>query len=247
MSDYTQNLHDPATEFQPESPLEDNDGASSGILLEKGDYDHSSPEVSSLNSSTMLEHPDHGEKENLEKSIKSVVNATGVARSIAGVAPVHPAAPVVPVSLSTSTELSTAVVDLNQTMPWKLFYPIASRETIISLCKATAINLLLPFINGIFLGFGEICAHELAYRWGWINSAHVVNVPGRRAANPGNVGINAAGTAAAGSAATGAGSIGSVSGTEGSGYAGSRSGIGGLGRYEDERASSNNTSISHDY
>ncbi|KAI7831568.1 outer membrane protein TOM13-domain-containing protein [Gamsiella multidivaricata] len=116
---------------------------------------------------------------------------------------------------------------LNQTMPWKLFYPIISRETIISLSKATAINFILPFINGVFLGFGEICAHELTYRWGWTNSAHVVSVPGRRPANAGDVGVRAAGV-------SGAGSVGSVSGTQGPGYAGSRSGIGGLGRFEDE-------------
>ncbi|KAF9352923.1 hypothetical protein BGX26_009294 [Mortierella sp. AD094] len=254
MSDYTQNSHDPATESHPESPLEDNDGTSSGILLEKADYEHSSPEVSSLNSSTMLEHPNHGEKDTLDKyAPKDPILATAtVTRPIAGTAPVRPVGSAVPVSLTASSELSTAVVDLNQTMPWRLFYPIASRETIISLCKATAINLFLPFINGVFLGFGEICAHELAFRWGWINSAHVVSVPGRRAANSGNVGINAAGTAAAGAAISGAGSIGSVSGTEGSGYAGSRSGIGGLGRHEDERhhqrrRSPDDTSLSYDY
>ncbi|KAK3847550.1 MAG: outer membrane protein TOM13-domain-containing protein [Linnemannia gamsii] len=109
-------------------------------------------------------------------------------------------------------------------MPWKILSPFISRETVIWLSKATAINFFLPFINGVFLGFGEICAHELAYRWGWINSAHVVNVPGRRApVAGGNVGLHAAG------------------GSSGSGYAGSRSGIGGLGRFEDELEVSNKT------
>lgn len=198
MSSHAQDPHDPATETRLEDSLDDNDGASSGILLDKADYDHSSPEVSSLNSSAILVHPDdsveHGEKD------------PGTLRHGA-LAPT-----------SASREPSTAVVDLNKTMPWKLFYPIASRETIIALCKATAINLLLPFINGVFLGFGEICAHELAYRWGWINSAHVVNVPGRPGA--GSVGIRAAG--------------------QGSGF-GSRSGIGGLSEDEYELRSSNRT------
>ncbi|KAF9438066.1 Mitochondrial inner membrane protein oxa1 [Entomortierella beljakovae] len=165
-------------------------GESSGVLLEKDDYDHSSPEVSSLNSSA-IEVP--------EIISPIIAGEKGPANTV-GVSVQH--------SLSTET----SVVDLNKTMPWKLIYPIASRETILSLCKATAINLLLPFINGVFLGFGEICAHELAYRWGWINSAHVVNVQGRRA-SPGNVGVRAAG---------------STNGSSG------RSGIGGLKRQEDE-------------
>lgn len=39
--------------------------------------------------------------------------------------------------------------------------------TIISLVRTAAINLILPFINGLMLGFGELFAHELAFRWGW--------------------------------------------------------------------------------
>jgi len=39
--------------------------------------------------------------------------------------------------------------------------------TLLSLLRTTAINLILPFINGVMLGFGEIFAHELAFRWGW--------------------------------------------------------------------------------
>jgi len=42
-----------------------------------------------------------------------------------------------------------------------------SPPTILSLLRTTAINLILPFINGVMLGFGEIFAHELAFRWGW--------------------------------------------------------------------------------
>jgi len=39
--------------------------------------------------------------------------------------------------------------------------------TFLSLLRTAAINLMLPFINGVMLGFGEIFAHELAFRWGW--------------------------------------------------------------------------------
>lgn len=35
------------------------------------------------------------------------------------------------------------------------------------LLSGAAINLLLPFINGLMLGFGELFAHEAAYRLGW--------------------------------------------------------------------------------
>lgn len=36
-----------------------------------------------------------------------------------------------------------------------------------SLLRGAAINLLLPFINGMMLGFGELFAHEAAFRLGW--------------------------------------------------------------------------------
>jgi len=39
--------------------------------------------------------------------------------------------------------------------------------TIWGLVRGAAINLLLPFINGLMLGFGELFAHEAAFRLGW--------------------------------------------------------------------------------
>lgn len=39
--------------------------------------------------------------------------------------------------------------------------------TIWGLLRGTAINLLLPFVNGLMLGFGELFAHEAAFRLGW--------------------------------------------------------------------------------
>jgi hypothetical protein len=48
--------------------------------------------------------------------------------------------------------------------------------TVLSLLRTTAINLILPFINGVMLGFGEIFAHELAFRWGW-KGAKVLDTP----------------------------------------------------------------------
>lgn len=42
-----------------------------------------------------------------------------------------------------------------------------SPPTLWGLVRGAAINLLLPFINGLMLGFGELFAHEAAFRLGW--------------------------------------------------------------------------------
>jgi hypothetical protein len=39
--------------------------------------------------------------------------------------------------------------------------------TVWGLLRGAAINLLLPFVNGLMLGFGELFANEVAFRWGW--------------------------------------------------------------------------------
>lgn len=221
MSDYTKELHDPAVESHlDDAHLEDN-AASSGILLEKADYETGhSPEVTSLASSAIL-----AEKEDEEDDDHVLVANASKPQATKAHSEKAPTT-ALPTPTTTSTTTSTALAtteDLNQTMPWKLLYPIASRETILSLLKATAINFMLPFINGVFLGFGEICAHELAFRWGWTNSTHVVNPAGRpRVAN---VGIRAGGTSASGG----------------------RSGIGGLGAYEDEINNKTTSTTTYSY
>ncbi|GME73855.1 unnamed protein product [[Candida] boidinii] len=48
---------------------------------------------------------------------------------------------------------------------------------IVSFFSSCCINLVLPFINGIMLGFGEILAHEIGFRYNWLG-ARVV--PARR-------------------------------------------------------------------
>ncbi|KAF2269464.1 TOM13-domain-containing protein [Lojkania enalia] len=42
-----------------------------------------------------------------------------------------------------------------------------SPPTIWGLLRGAAINLLLPFVNGLMLGFGELIANEIAFRLGW--------------------------------------------------------------------------------
>ncbi|AEO56604.1 hypothetical protein MYCTH_2117192 [Thermothelomyces thermophilus ATCC 42464] len=51
--------------------------------------------------------------------------------------------------------------------------------TIWSIIRGAAINLLLPFINGMMLGFGELFAHEAAFRLGWSNTRPAKCQPGR--------------------------------------------------------------------
>ncbi|EMG48740.1 hypothetical protein SBY92_004033 [Candida maltosa Xu316] len=41
---------------------------------------------------------------------------------------------------------------------------------IFGILKKAAINLVLPFINGMMLGFGEILAHEIGFRYHWIGA-----------------------------------------------------------------------------
>ncbi|KAK3359566.1 60Kd inner membrane protein-domain-containing protein [Lasiosphaeria hispida] len=51
-----------------------------------------------------------------------------------------------------------------------------------SLLRGAAINLFLPFVNGMMLGFGELFAHEAAFRLGW--SGTRVGVPSINATIP---------------------------------------------------------------
>ncbi|EGX89692.1 mitochondrial import protein, putative [Cordyceps militaris CM01] len=59
-------------------------------------------------------------------------------------------------------ELSTSPASTSSS-PVILYRP----PTVWSLLRGTAINILLPFINGMMLGFGELFAHEAAFRLGW--------------------------------------------------------------------------------
>ncbi|KND93372.1 Mitochondrial import protein 1 [Tolypocladium ophioglossoides CBS 100239] len=62
---------------------------------------------------------------------------------------------------SPGEELSTSPP--SSSSPVILYKP----PTVWSLIRGAAINLLLPFINGMMLGFGELFAHEAAFRLGW--------------------------------------------------------------------------------
>lgn len=51
----------------------------------------------------------------------------------------------------------------NNEQPVIIYQP----PTFWSILRGAAINLVLPFINGLMLGFGELFAHEFAFRLGW--------------------------------------------------------------------------------
>lgn len=60
-----------------------------------------------------------------------------------------------------------------------------SPPTIWGLIRGAAINLLLPFVNGLMLGFGELLAHEAAFRLGWSGTKVCHLLRGYRIAIPG--------------------------------------------------------------
>ncbi|RYC65190.1 hypothetical protein CHU98_g1027 [Xylaria longipes] len=64
---------------------------------------------------------------------------------------------------SAGEDISTSPDDSSLSPPMILYKP----PTTWSLIRGVAINLLLPFINGMMLGFGELFAHEAAFRLGW--------------------------------------------------------------------------------
>jgi hypothetical protein len=62
-----------------------------------------------------------------------------------------------------NNELSSSSPGSTSSSPIILYKP----PTIWGLLRGAAINLLLPFVNGLMLGFGELVANEAAYRLGW--------------------------------------------------------------------------------
>lgn len=64
---------------------------------------------------------------------------------------------------STGEEVSPSPPSSSESPPMVLYRP----PTAWSMIRGLAINLLLPFINGMMLGFGELFAHEAAFRLGW--------------------------------------------------------------------------------
>lgn len=66
-------------------------------------------------------------------------------------------------SLSPPSSSPPQSSDNNGGQPVIIYQP----PTIWGILRGAAINLLLPFVNGMMLGFGELLAHEFAFRLGW--------------------------------------------------------------------------------
>jgi hypothetical protein len=62
-----------------------------------------------------------------------------------------------------NNELSSSSPPSSSSTPLILYKP----PTLWGLLRGAAINLLLPFVNGLMLGFGELVANEAAFRLGW--------------------------------------------------------------------------------
>ena len=45
----------------------------------------------------------------------------------------------------------------------------AQSQQLVRFIKSCSINLFLPFINGLMLGFGELVAHEISWRNNWFS------------------------------------------------------------------------------
>lgn len=92
---------------------------------------------------------------------------------------------------SDSEQYNSGVEDLSASAPSSSPPDVVlyKRPTIWSILRGAAINLLLPFINGMMLGFGELFAHEAAFRLGWSNTR--VFPVSRRQAHPIGPGIEA--------------------------------------------------------
>ncbi|KAF8446779.1 outer membrane protein TOM13-domain-containing protein [Terfezia claveryi] len=80
---------------------------------------------------------------------------------------------------STASSSSSSSTTTTTASPLILYRP----PTAMSILRTAAINLVLPFINGLMLGFGELFAHEMAFRLGW-SSTRVFPI-GRRTVGPG--------------------------------------------------------------
>lgn len=70
---------------------------------------------------------------------------------------------------SDSENYSSSPNELSPSPPSSSSSPMIlySPPTIWGLLRGAAINILLPFVNGLMLGFGELFAHEAAFRLGW--------------------------------------------------------------------------------
>ncbi|KAG0646529.1 Oxidase assembly 1 [Hyphodiscus hymeniophilus] len=73
---------------------------------------------------------------------------------------------------SGNDDISASPPSSSSPPPMILYTP----PTLWGLLRGAAINLLLPFVNGLMLGFGELFAHEAAFRLGWGGTKESINM-----------------------------------------------------------------------
>jgi YidC/Oxa1 family membrane protein insertase len=73
------------------------------------------------------------------------------------------------VTIPSDSELYSGAEDLSTSPPESSSPPLVlyTPPTLWSIFRGALINLFLPFVNGMMLGFGELFAHEAAFRLGW--------------------------------------------------------------------------------
>ncbi|PMD60537.1 TOM13-domain-containing protein [Hyaloscypha bicolor E] len=82
---------------------------------------------------------------------------------------------------SGNDDISPSPPSSSSSPPMILYTP----PTFWGLLRGAAINLLLPFINGLMLGFGELFANEAAFRLGWGGTKVFPNGRTRHPVGPG--------------------------------------------------------------
>ncbi|KAL8943325.1 MAG: hypothetical protein Q9211_001020 [Gyalolechia sp. 1 TL-2023] len=88
---------------------------------------------------------------------------------------------------SDSENYSSSNNELSSSPPSSSSSPLIlySPPTLWGLLRGAAINLLLPFVNGLMLGFGELLAHEAAFRLGWSGTKVFPSGRSSRSVGPG--------------------------------------------------------------
>ncbi|KAI3393080.1 hypothetical protein diail_4751 [Diaporthe ilicicola] len=85
------------------------------------------------------------------------------------------------VTIRSDSEQYSAGEDISTSPPSSHSPPLVLYQppTLFGIIRGAAINLFLPFINGMMLGFGELFAHEAAFRLGWSGTRIFSRAPGR--------------------------------------------------------------------
>ncbi|KAJ5794997.1 Outer membrane protein MIM1/TOM13 mitochondrial [Penicillium paradoxum] len=90
-------------------------------------------------------------------------------------------------TVPSDSEIYSANHEMSSSVPSTTSSPIIlyTPPSVWGLLRGAAINLFLPFVNGLMLGFGELFAHEAAFRLGWSNTKIFPNHRRTHAVGPG--------------------------------------------------------------